>query len=313
MEKEGLEKEKIINLSVKKKLRNEEYDFDDEPLTLETPKFFRKKIEEKISEEEKRLAELQKEIQKLTEEIERKKEELSKLEENIIEEANEKASKIIEEAEKVAFNKVKSSLEEKNLNLKEAERERERIINEGRKEAERIIQEAYAEAEKIKKEAYQKGFEQGLEDGFKQGKKEIQILADRLKEMTSYIANRRTEIINKSEREVVELALEVVRKILKEIRENERDVVIRQIRYVLSKLSGATRFIIRVNPADFEIVSHHKEEFFKMIEEGGDIKIFEDPFVEQGGCIVETDTTTIDAQITSQLMEIEEKLKTLLP
>lgn len=303
----------ILNLSVKKKLEGGEYVLGDDTFKLDTPRFFRKKIEEKISEEEKRLNQLEEEIKRLEEEIEKRKEELSKLEENILEEANEKAAKIIEDAEKVAFNKVKSSLEEKALNLKEAQREGEKIIEEAKKEAEKIIQDARVEAERIKKEAYERGFSQGVEDGFNQGKREIQILVDRLKEMTGYISNKRMEIINKSEREVVELALEVVRKILKEIRENERDVVIRQIRYVLSKLAGSTKFIIRVNPTDFDIVVNHKDEFIKMVEEGGDIKIFEDPFVEQGGCVVETDTTTIDAQITSQLMEIEEKLKTLLP
>lgn len=308
------EKEKLyLNLSVKRKLKEDDYTLGEDAFRLETPKFFRKKIEEKITEEEKRLKELEKEIDRLNEEINKKKEELIKLEEKILEEANEKAHKIIEDAEKVAFNKVKSSLEEKKLNLKEAEKEREKILDEARKEAERIIKEAYAESERIKKEAYDRGFSQGLEDGFNSGKQEISILASRLREMTSYIANKRMEIINKSEREVVELALEIVRKVLKEIRENERDVVIRQIRYALSKLTGSTRFIIRVNPADLEVASQHKEEFFKMVEEGGDIKVLEDPFVEKGGCVIETDTTTIDAQITSQLREIEEKIKTLLP
>ncbi|MCS7299125.1 MAG: flagellar assembly protein FliH [Spirochaetia bacterium] len=306
-------KDKImISLSVKKKLNEDEYVIDNE-YRLETPKFFRKKIEEKITEEEKRLSSLQSEIENLNKEIERKKEELSKLEENIIEEANEKAAKIIDEAEKVAFNKVKSSLEEKNLNIKEGEKEKERIIEEAKREANRIIQEAMAEAERIKKEAYEKGFDKGVEDGFNAGKNEIVLLSNRLKEITSYIVNKRNEIVNKSEREVVELALEVVRKVLKEIRENEKDIVVRQIKYVLSKLSGSTKFIVRVNPADIDIVSRHKEEFIKMIEQGSDVKIFEDHFVEQGGVIVETDTTTIDAQITSQLLEIEEKIKTLLP
>ena len=309
-----MEKEKeIINLSVKKKLKEDDYLLDEKEFKIEVPKFFRKKIEEKISEEEKKLLELQKEIENISKEIEKRKEELAKLEENILEEANEKAAKIIEEAEKVAFNKIKSSMEEKNINLREAEKEKEKIIEEGKKEAERIINEAKVEAEKIKKEAYEKGYQQGLEEGFNNGKQEINLLANRLKEITSYIANKRMEIINKSEREVVELALEIVKKIIKEIKENERDIVIRQIKYTLSKLAGKTRFIVRVNPSDIDVVSKHKETFFNLVEEGSDIKIIEDPFVEQGGCIVETDTTTIDAQITSQLIEIEEKLKTLLP
>ncbi|MGB9621707.1 MAG: flagellar assembly protein FliH, partial [Brevinematia bacterium] len=252
-------------------------------------------------------------VEELNKEIEKRTEELKKIEENIIDQANEKASKIIEEAEKVAFGKIKSSLEEKNLNIQEGEKEKQKIIEEGKLEAQKIIQQAMVEAEQIKKDAYEKGFAQGLEDGFSKGKHEIELLSERLKEIIAVIINKRNEIVNKSEREVVELALEVVKKVLKEIKENERDLVIRQVRYALSKLLGGTKFIIRVNPKDFNITIEHKEEFLKMLESNADLKIFEDPFVEEGGCIVETDTTTIDAQISLQLREIEEKIRSILP
>jgi flagellar assembly protein FliH len=309
-----MEEKNFVTIAAKKIVTEEEYEVDEKSkFRLEPPKFLKKKLEMKIMEEEQKLKALEDEINRLNEEISKKQEELSKLQEKFLEEANEKASEIIEEAEKVAFNKIKSYIEEKNRIIEETNKEKENILAEARKEAQKIISETRAEAEEIKKKAYDEGYKKGLEDGFREGKKEIEVLATRLHEITSYIVKKREEIIQKSEREVVELALEIVKKILKEITEKEREIVIRQIKYALSKLAGETKFIIRVNPRDLEITASHKEEFIKILEKNGEIKIFEDPFVEPGGCIVETDTTTIDLKIFSQLQEIEEKIKSMLP
>jgi len=308
------EKENFITIAAKKIVNPDDYEVDEKSkFRLEPPKFFKKKLEIKIMEEEQKIKSLEEEIERLNQEIDKKQEELSKMQEKFTEEANEKASTIVEEAEKVAFNKIRSYIEEKNRIIEETNKERENILSEAKKDAQEIISKAKVEAEEIKKKAHEEGFKIGIEDGFKEGKREIELLTSRIQEITSYIVNKRNEIIQKSEREVVELALEVIKKILKEITQNERDIVIRQIKYALSKLAGETKFIIKVNPADLEITASHKEEFIKLIEKNGDVKIFEDSFVEPGGCIVETDTTTIDLKIFSQLQEIEEKIKSMLP
>ncbi len=310
----GMEEKQHKPLPTKAYIKKEEYFFDeDSPLKLQSPKFFRKRIEEKISEQEKRLQELSNELKSIEEKIESKKKELEELEDKIVEKAQERAEEIINEAEEVAFKKIKSSLEEKDRNLEEAEQERQKIIQKGKEEAERIIQEAIKEGDKIKKEAYEKGFSQGIEDGFRKGQDEIRLLVNRLHDIVSYIVNRRTEIIEKSEREVVEMALEITKKVLKEITENQKEIVVNQIKYGLSKLIGSTTVIIKVNPRDFEIATQHKEEFIRLLESNPNLKIFEDPLVNIGGCIIETDTTSLDLEVMSQFEEIQSKIRSMLP
>ena len=50
-----------------------------------------------------------------------------------------------------------------------------------------------------------------------------------------------------------------------------------------------------------------------MVEGVKSIKILEDSTVDKGGCIIETDFGSIDARISSQLHEIEEKILELMP
>jgi len=50
-----------------------------------------------------------------------------------------------------------------------------------------------------------------------------------------------------------------------------------------------------------------------MVENIKGITVMEDATIERGGCIIETDFGHIDAKISSQMHEIEEKIQDLVP
>ncbi|MCK5198941.1 MAG: flagellar assembly protein FliH, partial [Spirochaetales bacterium] len=50
-----------------------------------------------------------------------------------------------------------------------------------------------------------------------------------------------------------------------------------------------------------------------MVENIRSVTVVEDSTVDKGGCIIETDFGEIDARISSQLHEIEEKILDLVP
>jgi flagellar assembly protein FliH len=50
-----------------------------------------------------------------------------------------------------------------------------------------------------------------------------------------------------------------------------------------------------------------------MVENVKSVTVLEDSSVDRGGCIIETDFGQIDARISSQLHEIEEKIVELAP
>ncbi len=51
----------------------------------------------------------------------------------------------------------------------------------------------------------------------------------------------------------------------------------------------------------------------RMVENIRSVTVVEDSTVDKGGCIIETDFGEIDARISSQLHEIEEKILDLVP
>ena len=70
---------------------------------------------------------------------------------------------------------------------------------------------------------------------------------------------------------------------------------------------------LRVNIEDVKLTTAHTEEFIQRIENIQGITVLEDSSVEKGGCIVETDFGAIDARISSQLTELENKIIEVSP
>lgn len=233
--------------------------------------------------------------------------------ERMIAEAKQEAERIVQEAEERAFQEVKKKTEEAQTQKDEAEAEAERIKQAAEAEAQRIEAEARERSEEIERDAFDRGYAQGKEEGYREGKNEADRVVERLHVVLNRAIERRNEIIEESETQMVNLVLNIAKKVIKVISENQKNVVMNNVVQSLRKLKSKSDVIIRVNLADLKSVSQHKDEIIKSIERVGNITVAEDTTVDPGGAIVETDFGEIDARISSQLREIEDRILELMP
>lgn len=233
--------------------------------------------------------------------------------ERMIAEAKQEAERIVQEAEERAFHEVKRKTEEAQTQKDEAEAEAERIKQAADAEAQRIEAEARQRSEEIERDAFDRGYAQGKEEGYREGKNEADRVVERLHVVLNRAIERRNEIIEESETQLVNLVLNIAKKVIKVISENQKNVVMNNVIQSLRKLKSKSDVIIRVNLADLKTVSQHKDEIIKSIERVGNITVAEDTTVDPGGAIVETDFGEIDARISSQLREIEDRIIELMP
>ena len=105
----------------------------------------------------------------------------------------------------------------------------------------------------------------------------------------------------------------MAKKVIKVISENQRNVVVNNVIQALRKLKSRGDVVIRVNLADLELTSEHTRDFMERIENVKSITVLEDSTVERGGCIIETDLGQIDARISSQINDIEERILEMMP
>jgi flagellar assembly protein FliH len=65
--------------------------------------------------------------------------------------------------------------------------------------------------------------------------------------------------------------------------------------------------------ADLKLTTSHTKDYISLVEGVKSIQVVEDSTVDEGGCIIETDFGEIDARISSQLAELETKIRELSP
>lgn len=231
----------------------------------------------------------------------------------LLDSAQEEAKEIIHNAEKAAFDEVKRQTDQVAITKKQAEDEATQILKDAENKAFEIIQEAEQTFEKNTSDARREGFDKGHEDGYQSGKQEVQRLVDRMHIVLEKIMDKRQIILDETEQQIVELVLLISRKVVKVISDSQREVVMANIVQALRKIKGRGDVIIHVNLADVQLATKHIQDFIKSVEIVKTITVAEDSSVEKGGCIIETDFGAIDARISTQLNELEQKILEITP
>lgn len=231
----------------------------------------------------------------------------------MLNQAQQQADEIVKKAEETAFAEVKRQTDAAAIIKSDAENEAASIIEKAKAEAAQIVAEAQAQSSKTESDAYQKGFEQGHEEGYEKGSVEVDRLIERMHKILEAVMQRREEILQDTESQIVELVILMARKVIKILSENQKNVIMANTMAALKKVKTRGTVTLRVNIEDVKLTSAHTDEFIKHVENIQGLTVLEDSSVEKGGCIVETDFGAIDARISSQLSELENKILEVSP
>lgn len=227
--------------------------------------------------------------------------------------AQSQADQIVKNAEDTAFAEVKRQTDQAAIIKADAENEAAQIIEKAKAEAEQIIAEAQAQRDKMESEARQSGYDAGHSEGYTAGSAEVERLVERMHKILEAVMQRREEILQDTESQIVELVILMARKVIKILSENQKNVIMANTLAALKKVKTRGEVTLRVNLEDVKLTSSHAEEFIQHVENVKGITVLEDSAVEKGGCIVETDFGAIDARISSQLTELENKILEVSP
>lgn len=231
----------------------------------------------------------------------------------MLNQAQQQADEIVKKAEETAFAEVKRQTDAAAIIKSDAENEAASIIEKAKAEAAQIVAEAQAQSSKTESDAYQKGFEQGHKEGYEKGSVEVDRLIERMHKILEAVMQRREEILQDTESQIVELVILMARKVIKILSENQKNVIMANTMAALKKVKTRGTVTLRVNIEDVKLTSAHTDEFIKHVENIQGLTVLEDSSVEKGGCIVETDFGAIDARISSQLAELEQKILEISP
>lgn len=227
--------------------------------------------------------------------------------------ARAEADQILKNAEDAAFQEVKRQTDQAAIIKADAENQAQEIIKKAEAQAAQILEEAQIRRQTIENESRQKGYDEGRAEGYDQGKQEVERLTERMHKILDAVMLRREEILRETETQIVELVILMSRKVIKILSENQKNVVMANVLAALKKVKNRGNVTLRVNLEDVKLTSEHADEFIKHVENVEGLTVLEDSAVEKGGCIVETDFGAIDARISSQLTELENKIIDVSP
>ncbi|MDP3177869.1 MAG: flagellar assembly protein FliH, partial [Spirochaetaceae bacterium] len=215
--------------------------------------------------------------------------------------------------EAAAFEEVRRKTNQAQKIKQEAEEEARAIVAEAEKRVAALEATAQSRLEAAERDAAKKGRDEGREEGYREGAAEVERLVGRLHVILDRSMEKRAEILEQTEAQVVELVLLVAKKVVKVISENQKSVVIQNISQALRKLKTKSDVIVRVNLSDLQLATDHVKDFVAMTENAKRLTVVEDSTVDKGGCVIETDFGEIDARISSQLHELEERILDVAP
>ena len=182
-----------------------------------------------------------------------------------------------------------------------------------RSEARRLLSAALAERDRIREAAREEGRTEGRAEGLRQGREEaaaeLARLGALLEETTAGLRARREEIAGLSEGGLIRLAVAIAERIIKvEVRDRAWDIAAANLRRAMELAVQDREAVVRVHPEDLEALKERLPGIVAAFPEGRGIRLRPDEHLVRGGCVIETGKGGVDADLSTQLDEIERGL-----
>lgn len=182
-------------------------------------------------------------------------------------------------------------------------------------EAERkaSLAKAKAEGEAAASAAQARGREEGLREGEKKAMERYQKSLDELRRNASValdvLSREKAALFLEFEGQALELVSAAIHRVFEGFAAREAEAVLPLIRKAMAALGQANSITLKVNPADFKIANDNRD-FWLPIEAGGkDVRVLADERIAQGGCYVESDSTSVGVRADELAERIDDELK----
>jgi flagellar biosynthesis/type III secretory pathway protein FliH len=148
--------------------------------------------------------------------------------------------------------------------------------------------------------AYAQGEKAGVEAGTTRADAMLRRLSDTLRELEEL----RRSMIRQTEHQIVQLAIEMARRIVRREVQTDNDLLCAMARVALDRLGDASPATIRLNPEDYHTIIARQGGTWA----GSNVNIVADPSVGRGGCMVESPFGFVDASVDAQFRVLEQAL-----
>jgi flagellar assembly protein FliH len=162
--------------------------------------------------------------------------------------------------------------------------------------------------EEERKKAYDQGFEEGSLQSEQHCLKEFGKSFQILRKITEAFHRDVAELIDREEQEMLHLVIAIARKVVDLEVQTNPDTVLTVLKRALNLLNDRRSIRIHVNPADWTTVQNSLAGLNLKVELPRDVEVVSSTHIAPGGCLVDSASGSIDADLETQFEEIRRKL-----
>ena len=169
----------------------------------------------------------------------------------------------------------------------------QRIIETAHENAKALIAEAVEEVEAQARESSELGKEEGMRQA-QHMRQEIQGMSQRM--------------WNEVEGEIVRTGMKMARSLLLHEIKTHEEAIVDVVTSALRAAQDAREIFLRVHPSHADVLRKNKQRLLDALALARQVDIREDRQVAEGGVLIQTESGVIDAQLETQISEIERLL-----
>ncbi|MBI4696182.1 MAG: flagellar assembly protein FliH [Gammaproteobacteria bacterium] len=161
------------------------------------------------------------------------------------------------------------------------------------------------EIEQLHRQAWEEGLAAGRQEGLKRGMLEIDRKVKQLDKLMTELALPFAELDEEVVGSVAELAILIARHLVRRELKSDPGEIVGVVRETMRQLPVAARYPrLKLHPEDIDVV----REALSLGDEERSWRLEADPLLTRGGCVVETETSRIDATVETRLAAIASKM-----
>ncbi|MBI2337210.1 MAG: hypothetical protein HYU97_10680 [Deltaproteobacteria bacterium] len=158
--------------------------------------------------------------------------------------------------------------------------------------AKEILNQVEGELQSKKQEGHEVGYQEGLANTT-----QLMVEAKKLRE----------KLFTDNEKEMIRLVFAIAERVIGDQLKTNNEAVLGVIKQAIKEAMGQ-KIVIHLNPVDYEKAKAKEAQLFTQVESDQSIAFRVNESVAQGGCLVESEIGTLDAQLETQLTAIKQAL-----
>jgi flagellar biosynthesis/type III secretory pathway protein FliH len=195
------------------------------------------------------------------------------------------------------------------VKLAELAREARKTADLHKQTLEKAAREAAAEAAAAQARGREEGLREGESRAWKKYEQELALLRSNASVALDVLQQEKAGLFLEFEGQVLELLSATLHRVFDGLAADHAEAVLPLLKKAVAALGQAAVVTLKVNPGDFRTAKDNQDFWLPVDAALKDVRIVSDERIPKGGCLVESDSTSVSLQAGEIADRIDEELK----